>query len=250
MIDKHKIICVIPARGGSKGVPRKNIKKLADKPLIAYTIEQALQSQYIDRTIVSTEDNEIADISKGYGAEVPFIRPDALAGDQVATIDVLLHTINWLEEEEKYDFGILVLLHTTTPLRAVKDIDSCIEILKNTKADNVFSVAEAHRNPYFNMVEISLDGKVQLAKKGSFTTRQSAPKVYDMNSSIYVWWKDLLKKEGKIFLENSQIYVMPKERSLDIDDDMDFKIAEIIMAEQKINEIVHEKISHKKSLIC
>lgn len=236
MIDEHKVVCVIPARGGSKGVPRKNIKQLAGKPLIAYTIEQALQSQYIDRIIVSTEDNEIAEISKHYGAEVPFIRPVALSGDQVATVDVLLHTIKWLEEEEKYDFDIFVLLHTTTPLRAVKDIDSCIEMLKDTKADNIFSVTESHRNPYFNMVEITPNGKVQLSKKGSFSSRQSAPKVYDMNASIYVWWKDILKREGKIFLNGSQVYVMSKERSIDIDDNIDFKIAEIMMVEQNKNK--------------
>ncbi|MFH2047114.1 MAG: acylneuraminate cytidylyltransferase family protein [Pseudomonadota bacterium] len=230
MISKHRVVCVIPARGGSKGVPRKNIKKLADKPLIAYTIEHALQSRYIDRTIVSTEDKEIADISKQYGAEVPFLRPESLAGDEAATVDVLLHAINWLEEEEKYNFDILVLLHTTTPLRAVKDIDSSIEMLLGTKADNVFSVTEAHRNPYFNMVEISPNGKVHLSKKGTFSSRQSAPKVYDINASIYVWWKELLKKEGKIILENSHIYIMPKSRSIDIDDNIDFKIAEMMMA--------------------
>ena len=235
MIDKYKVVCVIPARGGSKGVPRKNIKILGSKPLIAYTIEQALQSKYIDRIVVSTEDREIADISRQYGAEVPFMRPVVLAGDQVATIDVLLHAINWLEED-KYAFDIIVLLHTTTPLRVVKDIDSCIEMLLGTKADNIFSVTEAHRNPYFNMVEINQNGKVQLSKKGTFTSRQSAPKVYDMNSSIYVWWKDLLKKKTKIFLENSQVYVMPKIRSIDIDDDIDFRIAEVVMAEQNRNK--------------
>ena len=229
MIGNHKVVCIIPARGGSKGVPRKNIKMLAGRPLIAYTIEQALQSRYIDRTIVSTEDGEIADISKQYGAEVPFMRPDDLAGDQVATVDVLLHAISWLEKENHYDFDLLVLLHTTTPLRAVGDIDASIEMLVTAKADNIFSVTEAHRNPYFNMVEVDAEGKVQLAKKGSFPSRQSAPPVYDMNSSIYVWWKDILKREGKIFLENSRVYVMPKARSIDIDDDIDFKIAEILM---------------------
>lgn len=236
MIDKHKVVCVIPARGGSKGVPRKNIKQLGGKPLIAYTIEQALQSQYIDRTIVSTEDMEIADIAKQYGAEVPFMRPEALAGDQVATVDVLLHAINWLEEEDKYNFDILVLLHTTTPLRAVEDIDACIKMLEDTKADNIFSVTEAHRNPYFNMVEITPQGKVQLSKDGSFSSRQSAPKVYDMNSSIYVWWKDILKSERKIFLEDSHVYIMSKARSIDIDDNIDFMIAEIMMNVQNKNK--------------
>jgi CMP-N,N'-diacetyllegionaminic acid synthase len=229
MYKDHVVVCVIPARGGSKGVPRKNIKPLAGKPLIAYSIEQSLQSEYIDRTIVSTEDKEIADISRKYGAEVPFIRPDDLAGDQVATVDVLVHAINWLEEKDKYSFDILVLLHTTTPLREVNDIDSCIKMLVESKADDVFSVTEAHRNPYFNMVEISPNGKVQLSKKGAFTSRQTATKVYDMNSSIYVWRKEILKSEKKIFLENSRVYIMPKERSLDIDDNLDFKIAEFLI---------------------
>jgi len=234
MFNKHKIVCVIPARGGSKGIPRKNIKLLAGKPLIAYTIVQALRSQYIDKTLVSTDDQEIADISRQYGAEVPFMRPADLAGDHVATIDVLLHAVQWMEKQEKYDFDILVLLHATTPLRSVDDINSCIKMLVETKADNVFSVTEAHRNPYFNMVEAGDDGIATLAKKGDYATRQSAPKVYDMNASIYVWWKDVLKNEKKIFLKKSRIYIMPKERSIDIDDDLDFKVAEFLLPKDSI----------------
>jgi CMP-N,N'-diacetyllegionaminic acid synthase len=225
MLNKHRIVCLIPARGGSKGIPRKNIKLLAGKPLIAYTIRQALQSQYIDRTIVSTDDQEISDVARQYGAEVPFMRPADLAGDQVATVDVLLHAVDWLEKQEKYDFDILVLLHATAPLRSVDDIDSCIRMLLEAKADNVFSVTESHRNPYFNMVEIGDDGTATLSKKGDYVMRQNAPKVYDMNASIYVWWNDVLKKEKKIFLKKSHVYVMPKERSIDIDDDLDFTIA-------------------------
>jgi CMP-N,N'-diacetyllegionaminic acid synthase len=236
MYREHVVVCVIPARGGSKGLPGKNIKTLCGKPLIAYTIEQAKQSNYIDRVIVSTEDEEIAQISLEFGAEVPFVRPMELAGDGIATIDVLLHAIHWLEEEDKYDFSILVLLHSTAPLRVASDIDSCIRMLDELNADNVFSVTEAHRNPYFNMVEVGDSGLATLSKKGNFTSRQSAPKVYDMNSSIYVWWKDVLKKEGKILLNNNQVYIMPKARSIDIDDNIDFKIAEIMMAEQNRNK--------------
>jgi CMP-N,N'-diacetyllegionaminic acid synthase len=187
-----------------------------------------LQSEYIDRTIVSTEDKEIADISRKYGAEVPFIRPDDLAGDHVATVDVLVHAINWLEKEDKYNFDILVLLHTTTPLREVHDIDTCIKMLIESKADDVFSVNEAHRNPYFNMVEVDSEGIVSLVKEGSFSTRQAAPKVYDMNASIYVWWKDILKEGKKIILKKTKVYIMPKERSIDIDDELDFRIAEFL----------------------
>ena len=232
MYREHVVVCVIPARGGSKGLPGKNIKALCGKPLIAYTIEQAKQSRYIDRVIVSTEDEAIAQISLKYGAEVPFMRPKELAEDSVATVDVLLHAIHWLEDKQ-YLFDILVLLHTTTPMRSVEDIDHSIANLVEEKADNIFSVTEAHRNPYFNMVEINKNGYAALAKQGNFTTRQAAPLIYDMNSSIYVWWKDILKEKKRIFSDKTIIYVMPKERSIDIDDHIDFKIAEMMMSERK-----------------
>jgi CMP-N,N'-diacetyllegionaminic acid synthase len=228
MYREHVVVCVIPARGGSKGLPGKNIKTFCGKPLIAHTIEQAKQARYIDRVIVSTEDEAIANISLKYGAEVPFVRPMELAGDNSSTIDVLLHAINWLEDVDRYDFDILLLLHTTTPLRIVQDIDQSIAFMVEEKADNIFSVAEAHRNPYFNMVEEGADGFVRLVKEGCFSTRQAAPKVYDMNASIYVWWKYVLKQERKIFLKKTKAFVMPKERSIDIDDDLDFKIAEFL----------------------
>jgi len=228
MYKDHVVVCVIPARGGSKGLPGKNIKMFCGKPLIAHTIEQARQSKYIDRVIVSTEAEEIAQISVKYGAEVPFIRPMELAGDSSSTVDVLLHAINWLENVDRYTFDILVLLHVTTPLRSIEDIDKSVTLLVEEQADNVFSVTEAHRNPYFNMVEEGSDGFVMLVKEGCFSTRQVAPKVYDMNASIYVWWKNVLKEGKKIFLKKTKAYVMPKERSIDIDDDLDFRIAEFL----------------------
>jgi len=206
------------------------------KPLIAHTIEQARQSKYIDRVIVSTEAEEIAKISLEHGAEVPFIRPMELARDSSSTVDVLLHAINWLETVDRYAFDILLLLHTTTPLRSIEDIDKSISLMVEENADNVFSVAEAHRNPYFNMVEEGSDGFVRLVKEGCFSTRQAAPKVYDMNASIYVWWKNVLKEGKKIFLKKTKAFVMPKERSIDIDDNIDFKIAEILMEEQNKNK--------------
>jgi len=228
MYKDHVVVCVIPARGGSKGLPGKNIKMFCGKPLIAHTIEQARQSKYIDRVIVSTEAKEIAQISLEYGAEVPFIRPMKLAGDNASTVDVLLHAINWLENVDRYAFDITLLLHTTTPLRSVEDIDNSIMLLVEENADNVFSVADAHRNPYFNMVEEGSDGFIRLVKEGCFSTRQAAPKVYDMNASIYVWWKNGLKEGKKIFLKKTKAYVMPKERSIDIDDDLDFRVAEFL----------------------
>lgn len=234
MYKKKRVVCIIPARGGSKGLPGKNIKMFLGKPLIAWSIKQAKGSGLIDRIIVSTDDKKIAYISKRCGAEVPFIRPKFLAQDKSSTIDVLLHAVEWLKDDA-YPFDILVLLHTTAPLRSVQDINNCIKLLVNQKADNVFSVTEAHRNPYFNMVEV-VRGKVKLAKEGRFSSRQQAPKVYDMNSSIYVWWRDILKKKKMIFLRNNKVYIMPKARSIDIDDYMDFKIAEIMMAEVNKNK--------------
>jgi CMP-N-acetylneuraminic acid synthetase len=228
MYKDHVVVCVIPARRGSKELPDKNIKNFCGKPLIAHTVEQAKQSKYIDRVIVSTEAEEIAKISLEHGAEVPFIRPMELAGDSSSTVDVLLHAINWLENVDQYAFDILLLLHTTTPLRSVEDINESITLMVEEEADNVFSVTEAHRNPYFNMVEEGKDGFVRLVKEGHFSTKQAAPKVYDMNASIYVWWKNVLKEEKKIFLKKTKAYVMPKERSIDIDDDLDFRIAECL----------------------
>lgn len=229
MYKDYRVLCIIPARGGSKGLPGKNIKRLSGKPLIAYTIEHAKRSKYIDRIIVSTDNEEIADISKQYGAEVPFIRPKRLALDNSSTIAVLQHVIEWLESKEEYFFDILVLLHATAPLRKVEDIDNCIKLLVEKNADNIFSVTEANRNPYFNMIETYKNGQVGLVKKGNFTTRQSAPKVFDINASVYVWWKDIFKKKKSIFSKRTQIYIMPKERSIDIDDYYDFKIVEMFL---------------------
>ncbi|MHB8155171.1 MAG: acylneuraminate cytidylyltransferase family protein [Candidatus Omnitrophota bacterium] len=229
MYKNRKILCVIPARGGSKGLPGKNIKKLLGKPLIAYSIEHAARSKYIDRTIVSTDSKRIAFVAKGLGAEVPFLRPKHLATDKSSTVDALLHAIEWMENKEGFIFDILVLLHVTTPLRSVEDVDKSIELLFKKDTDNVFSVAQAHKNPYFNMVEVKKNGKVELIKKGKYTSRQSAPHVFDMNSSIYVWWKDVLKNKKSLFLSNTRIYLMPKERSVDIDDYFDFRVARMLL---------------------
>jgi CMP-N,N'-diacetyllegionaminic acid synthase len=229
MYKGKRILCVIPARGGSKGVPGKNTRLLGGKPLIAYTIGHARSSKLLDRIIVSTDSVQIARMAKKFKAEVPFMRPASLATDSSKTIDVLLHAMDWMQTKEKYDFDILVLLHATTPFRIPEDIDAAVRLLVDKKADNVFSVTEAHRNPYFNMVERDTKGRAHIVKPGHYFTRQSAPKVFDMNASIYVWWKDVLKKRRSSFLKRTMVYEMPKERSVDIDDTFDFSIAEALM---------------------
>lgn len=220
-------------------MPGKNSMELCGKPLIAYSIEHAKQSKYIDRVIVSTESRLLADISKRYGAEVPFIRPKELATDDSNIMDVLLHAMDWIEIRERYAFDIIVLLHVTSPLRSVEDIDNCIKLLIDKNVDNVFSVTEAHRNPYFNMVEVNDLGQVTLVKNGNFANRQSAPQVFDMNASIYVWWKDIFKKEKTTFPPKSLVYIMPKERSIDIDDAIDFKIVKMLMQESMVDVKKH-----------
>lgn len=227
MYKNHKILCIIPARGGSRGLARKNVLEICGKPLIAYSIEQALSCSYIDKVLVSTEDEEIARISKSYGADVPFMRPAELAQDDTSSLDVLLHGINRLENEGQ-EFEIVVMLHATSPLRAVEDIDSCIAKLVEEDAENVFSVSLSYRNPYFNMVEV-VGEKVVQVKAGNYSSRQSAPSVYDLNASVYVWWKDVFKKKQSYYYEGSKFYIMGKERSVDIDDEIDFELVRLLM---------------------
>ena len=140
MIDNKRIVAIIPARGGSKGIKRKNIRILNGKPLISYTIEQALKSKYIDRVIVSTEDLEIAEISKSFGAEVPFLRPQELAQDDTPGIEPIIHAVNYLNGEEKYFFEYVMCLQCTCPLRKAKDIDNSIEEINKKNADALVSV--------------------------------------------------------------------------------------------------------------
>ena len=227
----RRVLCVIPARGGSKGVPGKNTRLLRGKPLIAYTIEQALASRSIDRVIVSTDSSAIADVAQTAGAELPFMRPAELATDAAGTIDVMLHAMEWVGEDEGRPYDVVVLLHATAPLRSVQDIDAVIGLLDGS-ADNVISVTEAHRNPYFNMVEAAPDGSVHLVKAGAFPTRQSAPAVYDMNGSIYAWWWDVLVRSRSVFPGRTLFYVMPRERSVDIDEETDFILVEALLERQ------------------
>ncbi len=233
MYKNFSVLCIIPARRSSKGLPGKNIRLLGDKPLIAHTIGQAKASRSIDRVIVSTDSPQIAAAARAWGAEVPFRRPARLARDGSGTIDVLLHALDWVKRRERRTYDIVVLLHATTPLRAVADIEESVALLVKKRADSVFSVTDAHRNPYFNMVEADASGRLAPVKPGRFKTRQSAPRVYDMNSSIYVWWSRTLQNGKRTLQPKSAIHLMPKDRSVDIDDAMDFAFAEFLLKRKK-----------------
>ncbi len=233
------IICIICARGGSKGVPGKNIKDLAGKPLIAHTIAHAKACKLIRRVIVSTDDKKIADTAKKYSAEVPFIRPAEMATDTASKFPALNHAIKFVEEEEGKKVDIVIDLDPTSVLRKVEDIEGCIKKLLTDNTDSVVTVYEAHHNPYFNMLEFREGTKylgISKKPKKPITRRQDAPKVFQMNAVVFCAYRNTLVNKNTYFTEKMTGYVMPEERSLMIDTPLEFKMAELIMNELKEKE--------------
>lgn len=230
--DKLKILAIIPARGGSKGVPRKNIRLLSGKPLIVYSIEAALESKYIDKVAVSTEDEEIAEISKDYDTEI-IERPEELARDNTASLPVFKHVISFLENNKNYKPDIIVVLQPTSPLRRVSDINKCIEELIDEKCDSVITLKKVEHPPQW-MVQIDKHGKVQnFLKLNSINRRQDAANVYIPNGAVYVTWRDVIMKHNTIRGADTRAVIMPQERSIDIDTELDFLIAESLKENEK-----------------
>ena len=231
------VLCTICARGGSKGVKNKNIKTINGKPLIAYTIEQAIASKLFEHVVISTDSDAIANIAKEYGAEVFFKRSEEMASDTAGKLDVIKDAFIRSEKHYKKQYDYLIDLDATAPLRSVQDIqDSFKQFLLNNN-DNLITAMPGRRSPYFNLVEVNTNGKVNLSKKldSSILRRQDAPKSYDMNASIYIWKRDVILNESSIFLENTGLYVMPEERSIDIDTELDYKFVEFLMKESDVN---------------
>jgi CMP-N,N'-diacetyllegionaminic acid synthase len=218
MIQGKSLLGIVPARGGSKGVDRKNIINIHRKPLIAWTIEAAKASKYLDNLILSSDDDEIISIALKLGCHVPFKRPDRLATDECGISEVLVHAINNVEHE--YDY--IVLLQPTSPLRSAEDIDGCIECCVNNGAPTCVSIVEANKSPYW-MYTVNENSSITpiLTSPKNDIRRQELPEVYILNGAVYV-------SEVNYFLENRMLvdsktigYVMPKSRSLDIDSDLD-----------------------------
>lgn len=227
------VLCTICARGGSKGVKNKNIKELNGKPLIAYTIEQARASGLFEHIVISTDSETIANVAKKYGAEVFFKRDAEMASDTAGKLDVIKDAFKRSEEYYKKTFDYLVDLDATAPLRSVEDIINSFNQFKENDNDNLITAMPSRRSPYFNIVEQDKDGKVYLSKKlhSAIVRRQDAPKSYDMNASIYIWKRDVILNENSLFLEKTGLYVMPEERSIDIDTELDYKFVEFLMRE-------------------
>lgn len=232
MYKSKSILAIIPARGGSKGVPGKNIRELSGKPLIAWTIEAALKSRYIDEAIVSTDDKKIASISKRHGVSVPFMRPSRFAADSTPMIEVVNHAIAWFEPHgQQYD--IIALLQPTSPLRSVEDIDMAIELLFKKKAQSIVSICEVEHHPWLmNLLPKTKNMKNFLKAKAINKNRQDFPAFYRLNGAVYVAYVEYLKSNKSFFGDKTYAYEMPLERSIDIDAQFDFNIVEYMLSKQ------------------
>ncbi|MFC1612670.1 cytidylyltransferase domain-containing protein [Patescibacteria group bacterium] len=231
MYKEKTTLGIITARGGSKGIPRKNVKLLAGFPLIAYTIKAAQNSKYLDYFLVSTDDDEIAEISKQYGALVPFMRPDELATDKARAMPVLQHAVNWLKENQGREFDYIMMLQPTSPQRAAEDIDSSIEKIVDTGADSVFSMKKMTDLSLKKLKVLEGDRILPLTEdegKESSPRDELCQDIYKRNCAIYLTKKELILG-GDLFGKDSRAYIMPEERSIDINEPSDFDLAEFLM---------------------
>ncbi len=226
-----KRICTICARGGSKGVKNKNIRQLLGKPLIAYTLEQARECQLFDIIAVSSDSKKILDIAQKHGADILVNRPLELATDQSDKIPAIQHCVEEVERLTAKQFEVVVDLDATSPLRLPEDIHGAVSLLETEKVGNVITGTPARRSPYFNLVELGNDCVVRLSKplNQQIVRRQDSPKCFDMNASIYVWQRDVLFNAPTLFNADTRLFVMPEERSIDIDSELDFEIVELLM---------------------
>lgn len=229
MINNQSVLAIIPARGNSKGLPGKNLRMIAGRTLLNWTIETAQQSKLIDRLVLSSEDDSIIRVAKQAGCEVPFIRPKALAQDSTPGIDPVLHA---LKELPHYDY--VVLLQVTSPLRSTADIDNAIMLCEQQQASACVSVSEAACHPDWTF---SVDEQHKLSsytKKELATHRQQLAKAYSLNGAVYVAKTEQLKK-NKTFLNDETIaYPMPRTRSVDIDDEIDFQLAQLLFKREGV----------------
>jgi len=225
-------LCTICARGGSKGVEGKNVRKILGKPLIAFSIEQAKVSGLFDAIAVSSDSSQILKIASTFGVDFLINRPPELATDAAAKLPVIRHCVTEVESMSGLTFETLVDLDATSPLRSVLDIKNAVMLLEESAIGNVITAAPARRSPYFNLIEVDSNNSVKLAKELVIPVnrRQDAPKCYDMNASIYVWKRSALFHAPTLFNPDTGLYVMPEERSIDIDSELDFQFVEFLLS--------------------
>ncbi len=229
-MTEARVLAVIPARGGSKGVPRKNIRPLAGKPLIAYSILAAQAAQRVDRLLVSTDDEEIASVAREWGADVPFLRPPELSDDRAAQIDVVIHALQQAEALDGCRYSHVILLQPTAPLRTAEEIDASLQMLLETGCDAVVSYTPVESAHPFYMV--TLDGdrpRPLLDVPADLTARQQYPAVYRRNGAIYATRREVILARS-FYGEDVRAYIMPPERSINIDSLFDFDLAEFLLS--------------------
>jgi CMP-N-acetylneuraminic acid synthetase len=234
MYKNKKILAVITARGGSKGIPRKNIKELAGKPLIEYTVNVAKKSKVITDLILSTDDQEIADICKNLGVDVPFLRPSKLANDKATHLEVMRHALQFMEEKYKVKFDYTIILQPTSPFRLVEDIDNTIKKMIDLGSDSAVSITEIEENHPIKIKKFENDRVSSFCfeeKEG--TRRQDLPIAYKRSGAVYAMKRDLIINENKLYGDFVAGYVIPNERSIDIDNPRDWILAKYMLKELK-----------------
>lgn len=233
-MPKPMIVGAICARGGSKGIPRKNLRLLAGKSLLERAILCARACPQLDRIVVSTDDIEIAEAGRRHGAEVPFMRPAELAQDRSSKWDVFRHLVSTLEAASGTRIDLLVDLDVCVPLRAPEDISGCIRQALENPVDVVVTAYEPERNPYFNMVEVDAHGlaRVVIPSPEPITTRQQAPRVYSLSPAVYVIHREALWKYDHWSRSRMAIHLIPRDRAVDIDSEADFGYVEYVLTKE------------------
>lgn len=226
-----KILCTICIRAGSTSVKNKNIKIINKKPLVYYTIAQAKKSNMFEDIVVSTDSKKFQKITNKYGIKNFFLRPKRLSTSKSPKIPVIRHALNQAEKFYNKKYDLIVDLDVTSPLRVVKDIKLALKYFIKSKANLLFSVNESRINPYFNSVEVKKDGSIKPIKNLGYKIkrRQDAPKVYDLNASIYIWKRKTLISEDSLFVKKNSMYIMPSDRGYEVDTENDFKIVKYLM---------------------
>jgi N-acylneuraminate cytidylyltransferase len=239
MIEERKgqVIAFVFARGGSRGVPNKNLRLLAGKPLLAHAIESARASRYVERVVVSTDSPTIARVATHWGAEVPFQRPSDLATDDASEFDAWQHAVRHVYETSSSGFEVFVSVPTTAPLRVAGDIDAVVDRLRDGPFDIVMTLTEAHRNPWIHMAQVDAEGAVSLLQtnRRNVTCRQNAPPVYDRTAVAYAAWPHFVLRSRDLWDGRVGAVLVPAERSLDIDTEEDLLFAEFALGRRGLS---------------
>jgi len=238
-----KRLCTICARGGSKGVPSKNLRLICGRPLIAWTIMQAKASGLFDHIVVSSDAKAILTTAVDSGADAIIVRPDGLASDVAAKVPAIRHAVLEAERQIGRRFDVVADLDVTAPLRLPEDIVGAVKLLEERAVSSVVTGAPARRSPYFNLLERNVDGSVRVSKPlaSAVIRRQDAPACFDMNASIYAWPRDNFVADPRVFYPNTLLYEMPAERSHDIDTEVDFMIVDFLFEKLRIADGLSRK---------